>query len=201
MGNPMLKQPLNLPSQEFEAHLYDCDGTLADTMTPHIEAWVAECNAHGVPLDGNMITELAGMPAVPTVERINARYGSKLDPHQIAQLKEDRFHREYLHRVKPIQEVVDVLEQAYAKGIKIGVVSGGRKRIVEETLKMLNIRDKVGVVICAEDVVNGKPHAEPFLKAAQALGVKPEKCLVFEDADLGIKSAENANMQWVRVYS
>ena len=196
----MLKQPLVLPDQKFEAHLYDCDGTLADTMAPHVEAWVEELKTHGVPLDGNLIYELAGMPAVPTVREINRRYGSDLDPETIAKLKEERFYREYLHRITPIHEVVELLEKSHAAGVKIGVVSGGRKRIVEETLKVLNIRDKVGVVICAEDVVHGKPHAEPFLKAAAALNVKPEACLVFEDADLGIQSAKNANMQWVRVY-
>ena len=197
----MLKEPLKLPEQTFKAHLYDCDGTLADTMAPHVEAWVEELKSHGVMIEGKLIYELAGMPATTTVEVINERFGSKLDPKQIAQLKEDRFHREYLNRIKPIPEVVALLKKSYAEGIKIGVVSGGRKRIVEETLKILGIREMVAVVICAEDVNRGKPDPEPFLIAAERLNVDPSDCLVFEDADLGIQSAENAKMKWVRVFT
>jgi HAD superfamily hydrolase (TIGR01509 family) len=139
------------------------------------------------------------MPATKTVEVINKRFGVDLDPKEIAQLKEDRFYRYFLDQIKPIQEVVEHLEESFRKGIKIGVVSGGRKRIVEETLKVLKIRDKVGTLICAEDVLFGKPHLEPFLLAAEKLKVEPCNCLVFEDAELGIQSAIAAKMQWVKV--
>jgi beta-phosphoglucomutase family hydrolase len=198
MAPILLKTPLVIPEGHFEAYLYDCDGTLADTMAAHIEAWVEEVNAHGVPLDGNLITELAGMPATHTVDEINRRYGSKLDPHFIAQAKEDRFHAHFLHRVAPIPEVIENLKNAAGK-VRIGVVSGGRTRIVKETLKILGIDHLVETIVCAEDVKNGKPNPEPFLLAATRLGVKPEACLVFEDADLGIESAKRAGMKWVRV--
>ncbi len=189
-----------MPEGSFSAYLYDCDGTLADTMGPHIEAWVAECQSRGVNLDGNLITELAGMPAVPTVLEINRRYGSNLDPQEIAQAKENRFFDHYLNRVKPIVAIVENLKNAAKTGKRIAVVSGGRRRVVKETLKILGIADLVEVVICAEDVKNGKPHPEPFLMAAEQLGVKPSECLVFEDADLGIESAERAGMKWARVF-
>jgi len=196
----MLKSPLILPKGEFLAYLYDCDGTLADTMVAHVEAWVQECQVHGVSLDGNLIHELAGMPGTATVEEINRRYASSLHPSEIAQAKEDRFYQNFLHRIQPISEVVETLIAASNRGIRIGVVSGGRTRVVHETLKILGIEKRVEVVICAEDVKLGKPHPEPFLLAAELLGVSPERCLVFEDADLGIEAAKRAGMQWVRVF-
>ncbi len=188
-----------IPEGQFHAYLYDCDGTLADTMEAHIEAWVEELAAHGVNFDGRIIYELAGMPATLTVLEINKRYGVNLDPELIAKKKEERFFNHYLHRITPIKTVVDHLKESAAKGIKIAVVSGGRKRIVGETIKIIGIHPHVQSLICAEDVKRGKPDPEPFLMAAAQLGVKPEHCLVFEDADLGIKSAENAGMKWVRV--
>ena len=194
----MLKAPLIIPEGPFEAYLYDCDGTLADTMAAHIDAWIEECKANGVPLDGNVIHELAGMPAIPTIQEINRRYGSNLDPVKIAQAKEDRFYHHYLHRIAPIPPMVEHLKSAFGL-VKIAVVSGGRTRIVKETLKVLGIADLVQTVVCAEDVNQGKPHPEPFLLAAKRLGVDPERCLVFEDADLGIESAKRAGMKWVRV--
>jgi beta-phosphoglucomutase family hydrolase len=197
----MLKSPLIFPEGTFNAYLYDCDGTLADTMEAHIEAWVEECQARGVNLDGKLIHELAGMPATTTVEEINRRYHSNLNPKEIAQAKEDRFYEHFLDRIKPIPPLVENLKEAVKKGIRIAVVSGGRKRIVQETLKIIGIDHLVEVVICAEDVKNGKPDPEPFLMAAEKLGVTPDHCLVFEDADLGIQSAERAGMKWVRVFT
>jgi beta-phosphoglucomutase family hydrolase len=197
----MLKSPLIIPEGPFEAYLYDCDGTLADTMEAHIEAWVEECRAHGVDLDGRIIHELAGMPALQTVEEINKRYGSNLIPQEIAQAKENRFYDHYLHRIRPIPPLVENLKQAAAEKLRIAVVSGGRTRVVHETLKIIGIDDLVETVVCAEDVRHGKPNPEPFLLAASRLGVDPSKCLVFEDADLGIESAKRAGMKWVRVYT
>ncbi len=194
----MLKKPLVIPAGSFEAYLYDCDGTIAESMEAHVEAWVAEMAVHGVSLDPQLIYELAGMPATKTVEVMNQRYGVKLDPEVIAQAKEDRFFNHYMHRVQPIPVMVEHLKES-AKTMKIAVVSGGRTRIVKATLKILGIESLVQALVCAEDVKKGKPDPEPFLMAAEKLGIEPSKCLVFEDADLGIQSAINAGMKWVRV--
>lgn len=96
-------------------------------LEAHIEAWVEELNAHGVPLDGNLIYELAGMPATLTVLEINRRYGVNLDPDVIAQSKEDRFFQNYLHRIKPIVTVVEHLKKSAAENIKIAVVSAAKE--------------------------------------------------------------------------
>ena len=187
-----------LPNRAFDAFLYDCDGTLADTMEPHSEAWVEQLAKHGVKIEKSLIYELAGMPATKTVEEINRRFGSSLNPQQLAEEKEKLFYDEYIHRVKPIQEVVDQFRASVGK-VKVAVVSGGRKRVVHKTLEIIGISSLVQVVICAEDVQFGKPHPEPFLMAAAQLGVQPENCLVFEDAELGIQSAKAAKMEWVKV--
>jgi HAD superfamily hydrolase (TIGR01509 family) len=189
----------------YDAFLYDCDGTLADTMAPHKAAWVAEILSRGVQTQPqtieNLIHELAGMPAVQTVRVMNERYGWDLDPQDLAQKKEERFLREYAHLASPIIPVVEHLRKVAAIPKKIGVVSGGRTRVVRHTLEQLGVLIHVGALVCAEDVKFGKPHPEPFLMAAQALGVEPTRCLVFEDADLGVESATRAGMDWVRVLS
>ena len=104
-----------------------------------------------------------------------------------------------MHLAQPIQEVVDHLKKMASLGKRIAVVSGGRTKVVNETLEILGVRDLVHVVICAEDVKIGKPHPEPFLMAAEKLGVAPAQCLVFEDAEFGIQSAKAAGMDWIRV--
>ena len=193
---------LNLPNKTYQAFLYDCDGTLADTMGPHTEAWVEEVARHGVKIEASLIYELAGMPATKTVIEINRRFGSSLDPEAVAKSKEKLFLENYMGSIAPIIEVVDHLRQNAIRAgghARIAVVSGGRTAVVSKTLKILGIDDLVEVVICAEDVQHGKPHPEPFLMAAERLGIAPKDCLVFEDGELGIQSAIAAGMDWVRI--
>ncbi len=189
---------LSIPKKDYSAFLYDCDGTLADTMAPHAQAWVEELARHGLTIEAALIYELAGMPAIKTVIELNRRFGTTLDPESIAASKEQRFLNEYMTKIEPIHAVVDHLKASFGKA-KIAVVSGGRTKVVNRTLSLLGIADMVEVVICAEDVKHGKPHPEPFLMAAERLGVAPETCLVFEDGELGIQSAIAAGMDFVRV--
>ncbi len=83
--------------------------------------------------------------------------------------------------------------------MKIGVVSGGSRRMIEKTLDVLGVSDITDTLVCAGETPHGKPHPAPFLKAAEKLGVSPEKCLVFEDGEAGVKSAIAAGMQWIRI--
>lgn len=186
-------------SSDYDAFLYDCDGTIASTMTPHKAAWVAEIRDRGFDLSPSLIDELAGMPAVQTVEVMNQRFGWGLHPEEVAKAKEKRFLEGYIHEARSIEVVVEHLKRMAAAGKKIGVVSGGRTKVVRKTLEILGVASEVDVVICAEDVKIGKPHPEPFLMAAERLGVKPSRCLVFEDAEFGIQSATAAGMDWIRV--
>ena len=83
--------------------------------------------------------------------------------------------------------------------IKIGVVTGSTRATVSQTLSVLGIIDLLDVIICAGETPKGKPHPDPFLKAAQDLGVNPSKCMVFEDGIPGVQAAEAAGMKWIRV--
>jgi HAD superfamily hydrolase (TIGR01509 family) len=188
---------------EFQAYLYDCDGTLADSMMPHKEAWVEEIQRHAPeissPVIHALIDELAGMPGTKTVDVINQRYSKNLDSEALSNAKESLFFSDYIHRVTPIDFVVEHLKARAARGAKIGVVSGGRTKVVNHLLKVIQVADLVEVVICAEDVKFGKPHPEPFLMAAERLGVSAVQCLVLEDANMGIQSATAAGMKSIRI--
>ena len=86
-----------------------------------------------------------------------------------------------------------------AKFAKIAVVSGGKRKVVEETLVRIGVREWVSVLVCAEDVKEGKPSPEPFLQAAEKLNIAPQHCLVIEDADFGVRSAIAAGMSYVKI--
>lgn len=193
-----LKKLTALTQGDYEAFLYDCDGTLADNMQAHKNSYVKAAGEFGFALDPAMIDELAGWPTVEVVTEMSRRYNVSIDITAFTQRKGQIFFEEYIEHTQPIPFVVDHLKQ-HAGKIKIGVVSGGRRHTVERTLNVLGIHHLVETIVCAGETPKGKPFPDPFLKAALDLGVAPEKCMVFEDGDPGIQSANAAGMQSIRI--
>ncbi len=174
-----------LTKGNYKAFLYDCDGTLADNMEAHKEAFVKIALDKGVEIDPAIIDELAGLPTTEVVEEINKRYSSELDLKQFDNLKNDLFYQEYIPKTKPVEYVLDHLKVSAGK-YKIAVVSGSSRKMIQKTLEVLKVETLVDVMVCAEDYDKGKPHPDPFLIAAEKLGVDPNLCIVFEDGDPGV---------------
>lgn len=187
-----------LTAGDYQAFLYDCDGTLADNMAAHTESYVDAAKEHDVIFDPTIIDELAGWPIANVVEEINSRYNCSLVPAVFKARKAEIFASKYLEEIQPVEHVVAHL-RANAGKKRIAVVSGGDTEAIERTLEVLGIRELVEVLVCAGDTERGKPYPDPFLKAAERLGVAPERCLVFEDGRPGVQAAEAAGMHWVRV--
>ncbi|RAJ29557.1 HAD family hydrolase [Pedobacter cryoconitis] len=187
-----------LTEGDYEAFLYDCDGTLADNMPAHTETYVAIAKQYNVDMDPAIIDELAGWPILNVVEELNLRYQADMDPAEFTARKAKLYFEEYLQKALPITYVVEHLK-ANAGKVRIAVVSGGDRRAVQHTLDVVGVSDYVEAMVCAGETPRGKPFADPFLKAAELLGVDPKKCLVFEDGKPGTDAAEAAGMHWVRI--
>ena len=196
--NAKFKKLLELSRGDYKAFLYDCDGTLADNMPAHTETYIRIAAESGIHIDGAMIDELAGWPIVEVVKEINKRYNGTFDPEEFNAAKYKLFLEEYIEQIKPIEYVTDHLV-AHAGKVKIGVVSGGGREAITKTLQVLGILDLVDVLVCAGETPNGKPFPDPFLAAAEKLGVNPADCLVFEDGNPGVASARAAGMPWIRI--
>lgn len=189
---------LRLSSGDYQAFLYDCDGTLADNMQAHKDTYVKVAAEQGVTIDPAIIDEFAGLPIPDVVVEINRRYGSNFNPVAFEQAKSELFYHEFIAKTKPVQFVVDHL-LAHAGKVRIAVVSGGTGKMIRKTLEVLQINHLVEVLVCAGDTAKGKPFPDPFLLAAEKLGVAPHHCLVFEDGEPGVQAAEAAGMPWIRI--
>lgn len=187
-----------LTEGDYEAFLYDCDGTLADNMPAHTETYVAIAKQYNVAIDPAIIDELAGWPILNVVEELNRRYQADMDPAEFTARKAKLYFEEYLQKALPITYVVEHLK-ANAGKVRIAVVSGGDRRAVQHTLDVVGVSKYVEAMVCAGETTRGKPYADPFLKAAELLGADPKKCLVFEDGKPGTDAAEAAGMHWVRI--
>ncbi len=189
--------PLIIPQGDFEAYIFDCDGTLADTMPTHYKAWCIALGSHSENFPEAMFYELGGVPTRRIVEILNERHNYALDVDATVDRKEDLF-LELSSEVAAIEPVV-ALAKSLAGKKPMAVASGGHRRIVLNTLKALGIVELFETIITAEDYRRGKPAPDPFLAAALCLGVAPEKCLVFEDTSTGVAAAVAAGMQYVLV--
>lgn len=186
---------IDFPIEGFEAVIFDCDGTLVDSMPAHFDAWCEALASYGA---GGIFKEdvffaMGGRPTRDIVEDLNSEYGLKLNPEAIALAKREAFLRK-LHLVEFIDEVAEFARKLTGK-MPLAVASGGSRYVVEKTLRLLNCSDWFDEVVTADDVQNGKPSPDIFLKAAELLGVAPGKCLVIEDAPPGVMAAEAAGMQ------
>ena len=194
----MRNHPLkSLPLHRFDALLFDLDGTLANSMEIHNQAWIATLQELGCPITHAILQEYAGIPNQRTTELFNDRFGWSLDPISVAIEKESRFLQN-VERVRPIHEVLEIARKHHLTKA-MAIVSGGSKDLVRRILTTLQIEELFPVHICAEDTPRGKPHPDPFLFAAHLLKISPEKCLVFEDGEAGIQGAKEAGMSVVKV--
>ena len=189
---------------KYDGFIFDCDGTLADSMPLHYRAWSETLAAKlGRPSDftESMFYHFGGMPAREIVAQLNHDYGYGLPVEQTAHEKEMRFV-ELLPGIGPVQEVVDVLNRLGPEA-KVAVASGGLTEIVRETLRFLGLRvgpkEKIKFLVVSDQVTHGKPNPELFLHAAELLGVEPKRCLVFEDAEPGFLAAKAAGMDYIDV--
>ena len=177
--------------------IFDCDGTLADTMPTHYRAWLNALGEHADKFPEAMFYELGGVPTARIVEILNERHRFSLPVEETVAHKEHLF-LDLSHEIAAIEPVV-ALARSFAGKKPMAVASGGHRRIVLNTLRALGIADLFQAIVTSEDYKRGKPSPDPFLEAALRLGVPPEACLVFEDTATGITAANAAGMQSVLV--
>lgn len=192
---------LHIPPGDFAGYIFDCDGTLVDTMPLHFRAWEKAMQQSGLkgPLSEELFYSLGGMPTKKVAAVMAKHYALTIDVERIFHEKEE-FFLEMQTEMKVIKPVVDFARKLHGRA-PMSVASGGPKPIVKKTLHLMGIDDLFPVVVTPEDVTHGKPSPEMFLLAAKLMGVPPEKCLVFEDAEPGFQAARAAQMKCVIVPS
>ena len=188
---------LKLPKGLFKAYLFDCDGTIADSMPLHFIAWTKILSEWNCEFPEDKFYAWGGMPIVDILNTLNKEQGLNMPVPELM-VRKEALYFELLHELQPIPEVLEHILESHGR-IPFAVVSGSARDSVEKSLEALGILDKFDTLVCAGDYTKGKPDPEPFLLGAQRLGVAPEDCLVFEDTEMGIQSATAAGMASVKI--
>jgi HAD superfamily hydrolase (TIGR01509 family) len=188
---------LKLPAGAFDAYLFDCDGTIADSMPLHYLAWKQALGEWNCEFDEKLLYEWGGMPIVEIISTLNKQRGLNMPVETVAHRKESLYF-ELLPQLKGVPEVLEHIEAKHGQ-IPFAVVSGSTRDSVTVSLIALNLLDKFDTLVCAGDYTKSKPDPDAFLIAALRLGVAPESCLVFEDTEMGIQAATSAGMASVKI--
>jgi HAD superfamily hydrolase (TIGR01509 family) len=188
---------LTLPQGPFKAYLFDCDGTIANSMPLHYVAWKKALGEHDCEFPEDIFYSWGGMPAAKIIATLAAQQGLTIPVEETEHRKEAMYY-ELLPQLEAVPEVLEHIDLSHGK-IPFAVVSGGTRESVTQSLTTLGLLDKFDTLVCAGDYAHSKPHPEPFLLAAQRLGVAPADCLVFEDTEMGIESATAAGMSSVKI--
>ena len=182
---------------ELHAIIFDCDGTLADTMPSHYEAWIEVLARYELEMTEDRFYALGGWPTRKVAELLAREAGRTVDIDQLADEKESLFEK-YVHLVQPIGPVLSVVETHRGK-LPMAVATGAVLPVCRRILQQIGLHESFDTIVSADDVERHKPAPDVFLEAARRLGVAPELCRVYEDTDPGIEAARRAGMEPVDV--
>jgi beta-phosphoglucomutase family hydrolase len=177
--------------------IFDCDGTLADTMPLHWRAWQMVAKRHNLHFPEDRFYSLGGVPSRDILKMLAAEQGRSLDHIAIAHEKEEAY-LPLMAQAEPIHAVVEIAKAHHGK-IPMAVASGGSQKIICQVLEQLKIRHFFDAVVTNEMVKNQKPAPDIFLEAARSIGVDPQFCRAYEDTDLGLQAIRAAGMEAVDV--
>ena len=177
---------------QTKALIFDIDGTLVDTMPVHYKACQIICNQYGFDFPLDFFYAYAGVPTIKCFEILVEQLKLNLNGAELGRMKEEKYV-ELIHEVKPMKVVYDIALQ-YKDKLPMGLGTGSTRDIAAKTLASAGIIGMFDIIITADDVKYHKPAPDTFLLCAERMGIEPEYCQVFEDADPGIKAAKGAGM-------
>ena len=181
--------------KDIDAFIFDMDGTLVDNMAIHTRLWVEYFAEMGITIDPRDFNQRTAGKTNPEVVR--TVLGDDLSAAQLAEIgeeKERRFRAFFREHARPVAGLHALLAAARQAGLKLGVATSAPPENVTFKLGCLGLESFFDTVVHAGHIRNSKPHPEVFLTAAAQLGVPPERCLVFEDARIGVEGARRAGM-------
>jgi beta-phosphoglucomutase family hydrolase len=181
----------------YDGLIFDMDGTLADTMPTHFVAWSQTLKKYGIHFSEERFYALGGVPAVDIIILLAKEQGQSIDAAAVAIEKEVLFEA-LVGEVQPVQEVKAIAER-HRDYLPMAVATGSPMWVAEKILTALGIREWFRAVVTADCVENPKPAPDVYLKAAQGIGVDPQRCHAFEDTALGVQAAARAGMTVVDI--
>jgi beta-phosphoglucomutase-like phosphatase (HAD superfamily) len=187
-----------LQSGTFRALIFDCDGTLVETLPAHMAALQAVLGPMGILPTMEWAHTLYGTTPPQVLLAIEDEYGPIPAPHADVLKLWVQHYAQNLHMLRRIDPVCNVA-LGFHGHVPMAVASNNQRANIEATLRAVGMDTVFAEIVSGQDVPNGKPAPDIFLEAAKRLGVAPADCIVFEDSREGVEAAEAAGMRVIRV--
>ena len=187
-----------MPPSGTTGLIFDCDGTLADTMPVHYVAWTAMLEPYGIAFPEPRFYALGGMPTEGIIRLLAGEQGIEVDDLAHMSKAKEGHYLQMLDRVQPVHAVLGIAQRLHGSA-PMAVASGGERWVVEKTLDIISARTLFETVVGADDTERHKPEPDVFLEAARRIDADPVHCVVFEDTDLGLEAARRAGMHGVDI--
>ncbi|WP_206484418.1 beta-phosphoglucomutase family hydrolase [Thalassotalea sp. G2M2-11] len=186
--------------EEFDAIIFDMDGTLIDSGQLHQHAWTLTLEKYGIPIEPALMRSLAGVPTIETLAILIERFSVQpsVSLAKMNDYKESVVSATFKDYVKPTVLAEFALSNKNKRPMAVG--TGAYTQEAKNILSSCGMMELLDHVVGADQVDNPKPAPDTFLRCAQLMGVAPEKCIVFEDAQTGIQAAKDAGMFVVDVF-
>lgn len=180
----------------FGAYIFDLNGTLVDDMQYHVTAWHRLLNDKlGARLTEEEVKrQMYGKNSEVMARIFGQDHFTTEEADRLSFEKEKKYQEAFLPHLKLIAGLDAFLESSYRRGIPMAIGSAAIPFNIDFVLDHLHLRHYFPVIVSADDVRHSKPDPETYLKSAAGLNIKPEACLVFEDAPKGVEAALHAGM-------
>lgn len=177
---------------QYDALIFDMDGTLVDSMPLHLDAWEATSAEFGLPFDRARLNEYGGIPTRKIVAILAEQHGLEIDVDAFTRRKV-ALYLAHIDKVSVFPAMWELVRRCHGK-VPMGIGTGSSRDHAERILKNTGLDAYIQVVVSADDIHNHKPHPDTFLKVAELLDANPANCLVFEDTQIGIQAGKAGGM-------
>ncbi|MFQ2099191.1 HAD family hydrolase [Aeromonas sanarellii] len=184
--------------EQYDALIFDMDGTLVDSMPLHLDAWEQTSAEFGLPFDRAQLNEYGGIPTRKIVAMLAEQHGLAIDVEAFARRKV-ALYLEHIDKVSVFPAMWELVKDCHGK-VPMGIGTGSTREHAAHILRQTGLDAFIPVLVSADDVVNHKPHPDTFLKVAEQLGANPANCLVFEDTPIGLEAGRAAGMETLLVH-
>lgn len=181
------------------ALIFDMDGLLVDSEPLDRSTMIALLRGYNQEWRPDAIRNLAGRRLPEFMAAIAEAYGLTAPIPELCQAFETQFIASVAGQVAPLPGVHDLIAFGRASGLKLALASSGWRHYVDAILVEAGLAGAFDAEVTGDEVERGKPHPDPFLLAAGRLGVRPEQCVVFEDAPAGVEAAVAAGMHVIAI--
>ena len=178
--------------------IFDCDGTLVDSMPQHYHAWTAVLSRHGLDFPEPLFYEWAGLSIEHIITRLANAQLRNVDAKAIGMERDEYFHSLPQDQLQPVEAVVDIARR-YRNQLPLAVATGSTQASAQASLAAIGILSFFATIVSSQEVEHPKPAPDVFLLAAKKIGIAPGECVAFEDGEPGMQAARAAGMPVVDI--